>query len=558
MKRPRKPRAGEMPSARNIGDIIDAAARLEHISFGAGFNVRNDAAGLNVQLRHDPQRPHHSLCKIVDEGPDEEVDYTDERYWVREVYCQNIAGDSDSRMSFNTFAAGGAPFWGTATNLAEIGLPAGNQHLLLSHYATFPVVMVYSLWDNASPPNAHHYFMGGGCPDVVNADGICYIDNVFPNTNFGGQPYSWAFLDRAANEQRILIHFTEMPDAADKLMMFRTTMWLTGTGTAAQGPEGRMRVRLITEDFDPCDVTWNTAPATAAIGIREINLGTFVAMSVPDIRTDYGWNAIAGLSLFGEDLSAGFGFEFRGILDGLAGTIRLRVHHESPLLLLPGILYDLECPGATTGTETTTSTTGTTTTTETTTSTSTESTTSTTSGTTSSTTSHTTTTATTPGPTSPPPSTSTTTATTTSSTTAGPTTSSNPCVCCPDDTPDQMDVTISGLGGAWCDGTDAGTWRLDVIHTGDDYCEWKYDVGGRTILLTCSYAEGLEEYEWHVTYEHGTCGCAWRASWLTNHCDGGSITPPYAGQCMDNGGGTVSWTPTTTPPTTTIPTTTTA
>ena len=105
-----------------------------------------------------PEWPDVFVAIVMDEGPDSEDDYDDERYWVKEVYCSDTTGDIHDEITFTAMTCDPAstPPTGfgryvTATNLAEKADPA--HELTVGNY-----VQVFRLYDSQTPGVVRYFF----------------------------------------------------------------------------------------------------------------------------------------------------------------------------------------------------------------------------------------------------------------------------------------------------------------------------------------------------------------------------------------------------------------
>ena len=83
--------------------------------------------------------------------------YTDERYWVKRVYCSTAAGTKDSQIAFTVESGADNPkvMQVTATNLAELG--TGTHGI-----EDASIVVVFALIDYQWPGIKHYYFWTSG------------------------------------------------------------------------------------------------------------------------------------------------------------------------------------------------------------------------------------------------------------------------------------------------------------------------------------------------------------------------------------------------------------
>ena len=75
------------------------------------------------------------LARLTNAGPDSEADYTDPRYWARELMVTNSDGDETSELTF-AYPPAGSGRWITATNIHEIiadthGLSVNNDQIVV-------------------------------------------------------------------------------------------------------------------------------------------------------------------------------------------------------------------------------------------------------------------------------------------------------------------------------------------------------------------------------------------------------------------------------------------
>ena len=123
----------------------------------------------STDTRNLPKKPlvgdKAFLAKITYLGPSSQVDYTDARYWVREVIISNTDNDCTTNL---TFAYPSRPssvavaswlqqtHWVTATNIDELSSENPPNHQLPTNQTI--IVIVFKAYDQKSLPR--YYFSG--------------------------------------------------------------------------------------------------------------------------------------------------------------------------------------------------------------------------------------------------------------------------------------------------------------------------------------------------------------------------------------------------------------
>jgi hypothetical protein len=114
----------------------------------------NDTSRKVFESVHEyPRRPVTSfIASITNKGPNNEADWTDERYWL--VECDITGVDANRKCTFATVTGG---LWVTATNEAEA---VSGSHSLDTNWATSPYVRVEPRMIDGA--NVGYVFSSGG------------------------------------------------------------------------------------------------------------------------------------------------------------------------------------------------------------------------------------------------------------------------------------------------------------------------------------------------------------------------------------------------------------
>lgn len=123
-----------------------------HVAPPLGCHVTETGISLYIQ----DQFVEFFIAKIQSAGPAAEPDYIDGRYWFKRCYCSSASGNEHSAIAFAELA-GAHPDYihSTATNMSELD---GRTHEMKDT----DYVVVYSLFDNQSPPVKRYYFWDSG------------------------------------------------------------------------------------------------------------------------------------------------------------------------------------------------------------------------------------------------------------------------------------------------------------------------------------------------------------------------------------------------------------
>lgn len=163
---PSKRQPGDKILASDQNAMVDAQRRAQLIT-GDGLTSKSGPGGTG--LFTEPFGAKSFWGRITALGPDNDADYTDERYWVKQIYITNAAGDSltalgiaevilkDINGDTYTPTSGTTIIHGyhvTATNLAEI--EAGTHTM-----AVGTPVHVYMVYDSRDSANVHYIFTSG-------------------------------------------------------------------------------------------------------------------------------------------------------------------------------------------------------------------------------------------------------------------------------------------------------------------------------------------------------------------------------------------------------------
>jgi len=132
-------------------DLRSLERHIRNLRGGPGIHVHNASDGITISAR--PQAKQTFLARIMTEGPNGEDNYTDERYWVKEIACNLQEGDLTSRLTFAEREA--RVRWVTASDLAQ---KANESHLELEG----SLVRIWSLYDAQQRPRRHYIFDGVG------------------------------------------------------------------------------------------------------------------------------------------------------------------------------------------------------------------------------------------------------------------------------------------------------------------------------------------------------------------------------------------------------------
>ena len=144
-------------SRQGVTRIADAVNKIERI----GGHERTPRQTLSSNM----------LGVIVDRGPDDEPDYTDERYWVRVAYVEAESSELDARISVTEFDAEdlrGAIL--TVSNLAELG--SGSHGLRPGTPVVFGVFV-----DRSEPRRRRFWMSSSGGTSVAEARVLAVNDN---------------------------------------------------------------------------------------------------------------------------------------------------------------------------------------------------------------------------------------------------------------------------------------------------------------------------------------------------------------------------------------------
>lgn len=201
-------RPNQRVTHRELNYLYEETRSNRVTATGNGVTIGRTPAGMTVSL--SPQRRATLMCLVTDKGPNGEDDYTDARYWVREMACTNASGDASAPLTLeyaNALDVDGniigelpeedivegdakaaqpsAPivwgFWEVATNLAEL---SANSHKLTSGTP----VQVMSFYDSRDDGNLHHIFSTSPT-NATSRAGI--ITDVTENTGYGDDRHTY-------------------------------------------------------------------------------------------------------------------------------------------------------------------------------------------------------------------------------------------------------------------------------------------------------------------------------------------------------------------------------
>lgn len=243
----------------------DVSRRVRNLRAGPGILVHNASEGIVISAKRHV-RPGF-LAHIVSQGPGGEEDYTDERYWVKEIVCNLQEGDLTSRLTFAEREARAR--WVTASNLAELTVDGSGTHNL----ADGVIVEVQPLYVLRGK---HYVFFSRpiGIPEIIEAIGTTYIDSANPGVNFSGADPIYARANYPPGgpytlTDKILIQFDPITLVGDELLLLclQTGIWgdpirhYSDLACAATDWGSTVRGRYIIVPWDYTTVTWNTEPA---------------------------------------------------------------------------------------------------------------------------------------------------------------------------------------------------------------------------------------------------------------------------------------------------------
>jgi len=161
----KRKRAGIDPlSANEWNRICKLVEGNSNLSVAPPLRLLRTAQGAVLSLAS--RSPDFFPAVIESEGPNAEANYTDQRYWVRELKITN-SGEPDTTDLVFAPQDTDTALWVTATNLAEV---ASQTHLLTEVQTG---VIVFRGWDQE--PIARYYFYSLGeldDPAVPDAIGV--------------------------------------------------------------------------------------------------------------------------------------------------------------------------------------------------------------------------------------------------------------------------------------------------------------------------------------------------------------------------------------------------
>ena len=183
---------------QQLNALRDGTRRNQIMDMGVGLVDRATPAGHIIGKARTPLESR--LCVVTSVGPEDEADYSDARYWVRDMACTNSEEDDDARSLLLVEEAailntdGDAiedttsnrqvlwGFWETATNLSEL---VNGSHTLT---AGMPVE-VFPIYDSRETKNVHWVFFGATA--VLSGLRIGKITSRTVNTGVGTDKHTY-------------------------------------------------------------------------------------------------------------------------------------------------------------------------------------------------------------------------------------------------------------------------------------------------------------------------------------------------------------------------------
>lgn len=266
MPTPSRVTPGEPLRASRQNELVDAVIALQTALQGG--LVGRYKVGLPL-----------GVFKIMDEGPDSEADYADERYWVKQIYVSDAAGDhtaqwTPAEMTTTEDTPAGLGLYVTATNLAEL---ADNTHDL----ADGEYAHVYRTRDSQTP-GVVRYFFTSKIAAAVEWTRMPYsqkIDDggVIPGGGFGAGFSAMIHYTNGVQDGEQHVYYTWAFDAGTGLTIaqtFQDSLWLKighqheirNSLSPGATQVGDVDVYVITAQFDWTTLAWGAPPASAWIG----------------------------------------------------------------------------------------------------------------------------------------------------------------------------------------------------------------------------------------------------------------------------------------------------
>jgi len=176
---PNKRQPGDKMLARDQNALVDAARR-SMITTGPGLSAKSGPGGTGLFQEGFGVQSWWGITTAL--GPDNDADYTDSRYWVKQIYITNSTGDSLDALTYDvadtididgdvyTPESGKTIIRGhhiTATNMAEVDaathlLPVNDPDAVPATIGT--IVKVYIVYDSRGISNLHYVFSAGFVP----------------------------------------------------------------------------------------------------------------------------------------------------------------------------------------------------------------------------------------------------------------------------------------------------------------------------------------------------------------------------------------------------------
>ena len=173
---PNKRQPGDKMLARDQNALVDAARR-SMITTGPGLSAKSGPGGTGLFQEGFGVQSWWGITTAL--GPDNDADYTDSRYWVKQIYITNSTGDSLDALTYDvadtididgdvyTPESGKTIIRGhhiTATNMSEVDaathlLPVNDPDAVPATIGT--IVKVYIVYDSRGISNLHYVFSGG-------------------------------------------------------------------------------------------------------------------------------------------------------------------------------------------------------------------------------------------------------------------------------------------------------------------------------------------------------------------------------------------------------------